>query len=91
MKRDLYQSVTDRIVAQMESGVMPWEKAWSSAGSAMPMNATTDRPYSGINVLLFWMARDAGYAKTGKTKNRGKRNGRDWRPARHLLPVRLDL
>lgn len=63
MKRDLYQTVTDRIVARMQTGVMPWEKAWSSAGSSLPMNATTERPYSGINVLLFWMAQDAGYAK----------------------------
>lgn len=63
MKRDLYQTVTDRIVAQMETGVMPWQKAWRSTGSCLPMNATTERPYSGINVLLFWMAQDAGYAK----------------------------
>jgi antirestriction protein ArdC len=63
MKRDLYQTVTDRIVAQMETGTMPWEKAWSSTGSALPMNAVTERPYSGINVVLFWMAQDAGYAK----------------------------
>jgi antirestriction protein ArdC len=28
----------------------------------MPMNAVTDRPYSGVNVLLFWMSADAGYA-----------------------------
>lgn len=62
MKRDLYQSVTDRIVAQMETGVMPWQKDWSSAGASIPMNAVTGRPYSGINVLLFWMAQDAGYA-----------------------------
>lgn len=63
MKRDLYQSVTDRIVVQMETGVMPWQKAWSSAGSSLPMNAISERPYSGINVVLFWMAQDAGYAK----------------------------
>lgn len=63
MKRDLYRDVTDRIVSQMQTGVMPWQKAWDSAGSAMPMNAVSERPYSGINVLLFWMARDQGYAK----------------------------
>src|SRR5690349_10601451 len=63
MARDLYQTVTDKIVAQMETGVMPWVKSWSSTGSALPMNAVTNRPYSGINVLLFWMAQDAGYSK----------------------------
>ena len=56
MKRDLYSDVTARILQSMEAGVMPWEKAWQSAGSRMPMNAITERPYSGVNVLLFWMS-----------------------------------
>lgn len=63
MKRDLYQTVTDKIVAQMEAGVLPWQKAWSSIGSSVPMNATTGRAYSGINVLLFWASAEADYAK----------------------------
>lgn len=63
MKRDLYQTVTDKIVAQMEAGTLPWKKDWSSIGSSIPMNATTDRPYSGINVLLFWASAEAGYAR----------------------------
>ena len=63
MKRDLYQTVTDKIVAQMEQGVLPWRKDWSSVGSSIPMNATTERAYSGINVLLFWSSADKGYAK----------------------------
>ena len=62
MKRDLYQTVTDRIVAQMETGTMPWQKEWH-VGTSIPMNAVTERPYSGINVLLFWASADAGYAK----------------------------
>lgn len=62
MKRDLYQSVTDRIVAKLETGVMPWVKGWN-AGTSIPMNAVSNRPYSGINVLLFWSAADAGYAR----------------------------
>jgi antirestriction protein ArdC len=33
MKRDLYSDVTARILQSMEAGVMPWEKAWQSAGS----------------------------------------------------------
>lgn len=63
MKRDFYQTVTDKIVSQIEQGVMPWQKAWSSTGSSLPMNATTGRPYSGINVLLFWASAEAGYAR----------------------------
>ncbi len=63
MKRDLYQTVTDRIVAQLEQGVLPWKKDWSTAGTSIPMNAITERPYSGINILLFWSAAEKGYAK----------------------------
>jgi antirestriction protein ArdC len=63
MRRDLYQDVTDKIVAAMQSGTMPWQRDWSIAGSAVPMNAISERPYSGINVLLFWMSADKGYAR----------------------------
>ena len=60
--RDLYSEVTARIVAKMESGVMPWAKSWN-AGTAIPMNAITNRPYSGINVLVFWLSAEKGYAR----------------------------
>jgi antirestriction protein ArdC len=63
MKRDLYQTVTDKIVAQMEAGTLPWVKDWSVGGSSIPMNAVTERPYSCINMLLFWIASQDGYAK----------------------------
>jgi antirestriction protein ArdC len=54
--RDLYQEVTDRILAQLEKGCVPWVKPWSSLGTAAgaPVNASTNRPYSGCNVLLLW-------------------------------------
>lgn len=63
MKRDLYADVTARILQSMEAGVMPWQRSWQSGGSSMPMNAVTERPYSGVNVLLFWMSADQGYAR----------------------------
>jgi antirestriction protein ArdC len=37
-------------------------KSWSAtAGMNTPCNAVTNRPYSGCNVVLLWMARAAGY------------------------------
>ncbi len=62
MKRDLYSETTARILQSMEAGVVPWQKAWK-ASACMPMNAVTERPYSGVNVLLFWLSADCGYAK----------------------------
>ncbi|MGH6777884.1 MAG: ArdC family protein [Bradyrhizobium sp.] len=62
MKRDLYSEVSARIVAELEAGASPWVKPWSaSAGANTPCNAVTNRPYSGSNVVLLWMAQAAGY------------------------------
>src|SRR3981189_2405556 len=62
MKRDLYAEVSTRIVAELEAGAAPWVKPWSAtAGMNTPCNAATNRPYSGCNVLLLWMAHTAGY------------------------------
>jgi len=63
MRKDLYADVTARIVAAMEAGALPWKRPWQSAGSNMPMNAISERAYSGVNILLFWLAADRGYAK----------------------------
>jgi antirestriction protein ArdC len=58
----LYAEVSARIVAELELGAAPWVKPWSAtAGMNTPCNAVTNRPYSGCNVVLLWMARAAGY------------------------------
>lgn len=88
MKRDLYSDVTARIISKMESGVMPWERAWSAAGTSMPMNAVTERPYSGVNVLLFWMSADKGYARPRYlTFNQAKAAGGSVRKGEHGTKV----
>src|SRR4051794_12479612 len=63
MKRDLYSEVTARIVAELKRGAAPWVKPWSAtAGQNVPQNAVTNRPYSGCNVILLWLARNRGWA-----------------------------
>ena len=63
MKRDLYVEVSTRIVAELEAGAAPWVKPWSAtAGRNVPQNAVTNRPYSGCNVILLWIARNRGWA-----------------------------
>ena len=62
MKRDLYVEVSARIVAELEAGAAPWVKPWSATpGANTPCNAVSNRPYSGCNVVLLWMAQAAGY------------------------------
>lgn len=54
--RDLYQTVTEQVVIALESGTQPWIRPWTGADhDPVPANATTRRPYRGINVLLLNM------------------------------------
>src|SRR6187402_788470 len=63
MKRDLHADVSARIIAELERGAAPWVKPWSATpGQNVPQNAVTNRPYSGCNVILLWLARDRGWA-----------------------------
>jgi antirestriction protein ArdC len=56
-RRDLYQEVTDKIVAAIEAGTAPWQRPWNKVASAgMPMNGVSSRPYNGVNALLLMMA-----------------------------------
>src|SRR5438477_6701585 len=62
MKRDLYSEVSARIITELEAGAAPWVKPWSATpGTNTPCNALSNRPYSGCNVVLLWMAQAAGY------------------------------
>jgi antirestriction protein ArdC len=49
---DTYQEVTDQILAELEKGVVPWERGWNQAACGAPMNPTTGRSYRGINTLI---------------------------------------
>jgi antirestriction protein ArdC len=62
MRRDLYAEVSARIIAELERGAAPWVKPWSAtAGANTPCNAVSNRPYSGCNVILLWLARGRGW------------------------------
>src|SRR3546814_9304878 len=59
-RTSLYQEITDKIIAELEAGRVPWVQPWGNAEAkaplAMPQNASTERRYSGINVLILWGA-----------------------------------
>jgi antirestriction protein ArdC len=56
----LYQEITDKIIAELEAGRVPWVQPWGTtaakASLAIPRNAATKHRYSGINVLILWSA-----------------------------------
>ena len=54
----VYADVTAKIIAELEAGRLPWVQPWKSnpAGATLPVNASTGRRYSEINVLLLWGA-----------------------------------
>lgn len=66
-RADLYKQVTDKIIAQMREGCVPWVQPWGLAETAtpfgMPSNGHTARTYSGINILLLW----SSAFETGRT------------------------
>lgn len=49
-KLDVYELITNRIIDQLEQGVVPWRIPWTQAG--MPKNLISNRPYNGINIWL---------------------------------------
>jgi len=51
MNTDTYQLVTDRIIAKLEAGTIPW-KHFASSPLAQPKNLVSKRPYRGINHFL---------------------------------------
>lgn len=60
---DLYQSITDQVLAMLESGVAPWRSPILGRTSAgHPKNLNTGKPYRGVNVfLLAFTAYAKGY------------------------------
>lgn len=53
-KKTVYDIVTDQILEQLYNGVAPWRMTWDdkNAFPGVPANASTMRPYSGINFFL---------------------------------------
>lgn len=51
MSKSVYEMVTERIIEQLESGVIPWEKPWSGVRSGA-YNRISKRSYSLLNQML---------------------------------------
>jgi antirestriction protein ArdC len=47
----VYDQITERIVALLEKGTVPWRKPWN-AQARFPRNLVSKKPYRGVNVFL---------------------------------------
>ena len=62
-KRDIHQTITDRIIGQLEAGTAPWMKPWTSQGPAVRPLRSTGQAYNGVNVLTLWLdAEEKGFS-----------------------------
>ena len=66
----VYQMVTERITAQLEAGIIPWLRPWSSTGSGA-VSRSTGKPYSFINQML--LPRPGEYATFKQINEAGGR------------------
>ena len=58
-RADIYQRVTDQIVAAIEAGVDRWKMPWHTTqaeNAVRPINAVSKKPYRGVNTLALWIA-----------------------------------
>ena len=88
---EVYQKITDRMIAALQKGTVPWQKPWTAAGGGRPKSMSTREPYRGINVLLLAVdAMDKGYANpwwgtynqiaqlSTMERREGRRGGQFW-------------
>ena len=71
---DIYAEITNRMIAEMEAGIIPWRKPWMAAGAAI--SHTTGKPYSLLNQMLLGRAgeyltykqvqQEGGYVRRGE-------------------------
>ena len=79
----VYDIITNKIIAELEKGNIPWNKPWQTLEA--PMNMTTKKPYRGINFFLLSMLNfDSPYFLTFK---QAKKLGGNVRKGEKGFPV----
>ena len=77
-KADIYQTVTDKILAALESGVTPWKKPWNDTGTGLLLpRRFNGLPYHGVNIMILWIETEANNYSSNvwMTYNQAKKLG----------------
>jgi antirestriction protein ArdC len=67
-KPDVYRKVTDAIINAIEQGAGNWKMPWHTSGrdAFSPINATSRKPYRGINTVCLWAAAESRGYESGE-------------------------
>ncbi len=83
-KCGVYDIITERMIAQLERGTVPWHKPWA-ASDQLPANLTSGKAYRGVNPFMLGMA---GYASPyWVTFKQARQCGGTVRKGEHGWPV----
>lgn len=52
MKTDIYQTITDKMIKELEAGIIPWHKPWIGVSGKGCISYETGKPYSLLNQYL---------------------------------------
>lgn len=82
MSKDIYNEVTETILAQLTAGVVPWRKPWTSTNGSLHRSLTSHKQYRGVNQLLLsmtpfaaqWWVTFKGARKLGGNVRRGEKS-----------------
>lgn len=69
MKESLYEIITNRIIDELEQGIIPWRKPWIASGQAI--SHVTGKPYSLLNQML--LGRGGEYVTFKQVQDEGGR------------------
>ena len=70
----VFQMVTDKIIAEMEKGIIPWQKPWTGGAQNYAISHTTGKQYSMLNQWLLgcrsgeWLTFNQVKAEGGSVK-----------------------
>lgn len=96
MNARVYQQITERIIALLAQGTVPWHKPWK-ARIGLPRSFVTKRPYRGVNVFLlvamnyespFWLSFRQELQLGGNAVRAYCFNQRSWKFNTKWLPTR---
>ena len=68
MAFDIYTEITNRIIAELEQGIIPWQKPWTGTRDGA-ISRSTGKPYSLLNQML--LGKPGEYLTFGQIKAAG--------------------